>query len=228
MKPEEIKFGDWMRMLMGETPPEFLLEVIFRVFFIFLLIVVSMRLMGRRMAGQLNRTEMVALFSLAAAIGVPVLSPDRGLLPAVAIAIVVVGIGRLVAAWAYKDPKFESFAEDDVSILVKDGVLQWKNMTHSRITKERLFAQLRSESIRHLGEVKRVYIEASGAFTIIQEDQPKPGLSVIPETDPEFLNEFNKAKETYVCCECGHKEDSKGTPGKCEICGNEEWDKAME
>jgi uncharacterized membrane protein YcaP (DUF421 family) len=120
MKPEEIKLGDWARWFMGETPPEFLLEVILRVFFVFLLIVVSMRLLGRRMAGQLNRTEMVALISLAAAIGVPILSPDRGLLPAVVIAIIVVCTGRLIAAKAYKYPKFESMAEDELTILVQD------------------------------------------------------------------------------------------------------------
>ena len=71
MKPEEIKFGDWMRTFVGQVPPEFYIELVIRSFLVFLILLVSMRMLGRRMAGQLNRMEMIALFSLAAAIGVP-------------------------------------------------------------------------------------------------------------------------------------------------------------
>src|SRR5215213_6017543 len=136
MKADEIKLGDWMRMLFGETPPGFFFELVIRSFFIFLLLVISMRLMGRRMAAQLNRIEMIALFSLAAAIGVPLQVPDRGLLPAVVIAVVVVAIGRLVASIAFRNQKFEQVAEDDYSILVKDGVMHMQNLKKTRLTVE--------------------------------------------------------------------------------------------
>jgi len=121
MKSDEIKLGDWLRVLFGETPPQFFIELVIRSFFIFLLLLVSMRLLGRRMAGQLNRIEMIALFSLAAAIGVPLQAPDRGLLPAVVIAVIVVAIGRLVAARAFRSQKFESVVEDDYTTLILDG-----------------------------------------------------------------------------------------------------------
>src|SRR3954468_23758954 len=123
MKSQDIKLNDWMRILFGEVPTGFYIEVIIRAAFIFLLLVLSMRIFGRRMAAQINRIEMIALFSLAAAIGVPLQSPDRGLLPGVVIAIVVVIVGRLVASWAFRSQKFESFAEDDYTTLVLDGTI---------------------------------------------------------------------------------------------------------
>src|SRR5438270_3226136 len=102
MKPEDIKLGDWMRIFIGEAPPAFFLELVIRVFIIFFLLIVSMRLLGRRMAGQLNRIEIIALFSLAAAIGVPLQAPDRGILPAFVIALIVVLVGRLVSTLAFR------------------------------------------------------------------------------------------------------------------------------
>jgi hypothetical protein len=57
MKPDEIKLGDWMRMLMGNAPPEFLIEIVIRVVFLFILLVVAMRLLGLRMSAQLNRID---------------------------------------------------------------------------------------------------------------------------------------------------------------------------
>jgi Mg/Co/Ni transporter MgtE len=103
MKPEDIHLTDWMRMLLGEVPWSFLLEITLRIIFLYALILVSMWLMGQRMAGQVSRNEMAALVSLVASVGIPMQAPDRGLLPAVVVAAAVVGVQRWVAYQAYKD-----------------------------------------------------------------------------------------------------------------------------
>src|SRR4051794_24953877 len=118
MKPEDIHITDYMRILLGEVPWSFLIECLIRIFFIYLLLMVAMRLMGNRMSNLLNNSEMAALVSLAAAIGVPVLSPDRGLLPALIIAIIVVTIQQIIAKNAFKNREFEEKVLGDISILV--------------------------------------------------------------------------------------------------------------
>lgn len=97
MKPDDIKITDWMRILFGDTPYEFLIEVIIRILFIYILLVLTMRFMGRRMEAMISRNELIAMVSMAAAIGIPMLTPDRGLLPAVVIAVVVITIQRVIA-----------------------------------------------------------------------------------------------------------------------------------
>jgi len=222
MKPDEIKLNDWMRMLVGNAPPEFFIEIIIRLVFIFILLVIAMRLMGLRMAAQLNRIEMIALFSLAAAIGVPLQAPDRGLLPAVLISIIVVGIGRLLAKGSKRSQKFEQVTEDDYTILVQDGVMQMKNLKKTRLTIEQLLAQLRSQSIRHLGEVKRLYFEAKGTFSMVKEEMPKPGLAVIPASDPDFLHEQPQAG-SQVCRTCGAGRETAKQDNRCSNCNDDEW-----
>jgi hypothetical protein len=86
MKKEDIHLGDWQRMFFGEVPGGFYWEVVLRIAVIYLILMVSMRLMGKRTASQLSRNEMIALVSLSAAIGVPLQAPDRGILAAVIIA----------------------------------------------------------------------------------------------------------------------------------------------
>jgi uncharacterized membrane protein YcaP (DUF421 family) len=164
MKSEDIKLGDWARIFLGEAPPEFFLELVIRAFFIFLLLLVAMRLFGLRMAAQVNRLEMIGLFSLAAAIGVPLQAPDRGLLPAVVISVVVVSIGRLVATLSFGNEKFEKLAEDQMDVLVENGRIRMKTIKRTRLTIERLYARLRESGIRHLGEVERLYFEPNGSF----------------------------------------------------------------
>ncbi|MEI6946278.1 YetF domain-containing protein [Paraflavisolibacter sp. H34] len=221
MKEHEIKFTDWSRWLMGDVPPAFLLESVLRGVIIFILLIVSMRLLGRRMAAQLSRTEMVALFSLAAAVGVPLLTPDRGLLPAFVIALVVVGVGRLVANRAFHSERFETLVQDELTILVREGVLLLPRMKKTRLSRQRLFSELRGQGIRHLGEVKRLYFEANGSFTFLRQEDPPPGLSVIPEDDTDFFNEQTHSHKK-VCYHCGHSRPSPPPPS-CPNCGKDRW-----
>lgn len=227
MKPEEIKLGDWMRMWMGEVPPLFLLEVVLRILIIFVLLIVSMRLLGLRMAAQLNRIEMLALFSLAAAIGVPLQVPDRGLLPAFIIAIVVVSVGKLMAWIAFNNQRFENLTEDNYAILVKDGVVQMKELQQTRLTIDRLNAKLRTFGVKQLGEVKRLYFEAKGSFSLVREPEPKPGLSVLPAFDDAFIKEQEQAQE-QVCCTCGTVGAASGeSQEQCTNCKGKEWRAAV-
>lgn len=91
MKSSEAELWDWMRILFGaEVPPVFLVEVLIRIIIIYLLLIGSMRIMGKRMSSMISRNEMIAMISLAAAIGIPIQDPARGLLPAFIIAGIVI------------------------------------------------------------------------------------------------------------------------------------------
>jgi uncharacterized membrane protein YcaP (DUF421 family) len=227
MKAEEIKLWDWSRMFVGEVPPGFLLEIVFRIAVVYLILMVSMRLLGKRMSAQLTRNELAAMVSLAAAIGVPILSPDRGLLPAMVIAIVVVAISRITSQWSAKNERVETITQGSIDTLVADSVMNVKVMTKTRISKERIMAELRSEKIKHLGEVKRLFMEANGSFTLIKEKKPKPGLVVIPESDLEFLKEL-KVDHVLVCHSCGKMNPRNNRELVCDNCEQQEWVGAIE
>lgn len=229
MKPQDIHITDWMRMLVGEVPSSYYIEIIIRIAFVYLLLTVSMRLMGKRMAAQLNRNEMAAQVSLAAAIGMPVLAPDRGLLPAVVIAFVIVLTQRIIARIAHTNQRFEAITQDEISTLVADGVLQLNHMKRARVTRERLLAQIRSASLFHLGQIKRLYIESNGSFTLIQAHPPQPGLSVIPLWDTDFAREQKHIPDVFVCNNCGNPELVKDKPThSCAKCGDTNWVEAIE
>jgi uncharacterized membrane protein YcaP (DUF421 family) len=227
MKKEDIQIPDLHRVLFGEVPPDFFVEVVIRTVIIFFLLIISMRLFGKRMAAQINRIEMVALFSLAAAIGVPLQAPDRGLVPAFIIALVVLLVGRLLTRLAFGNERLEARLEDRLTILANDGVLDMRKLEGTVLTKERVFAQLRSNGFRHLGEVKRLYLEANGSFSVVREANPSFGLCVLPLRDPEFLEEQTQHKEK-VCCTCGKRKAENGESDVCSNCRDNQWMNAIE
>lgn len=219
-----IELNDWLRILFGSTSANFLIEVIFRAFFIYLILLVSMRFMGKRMASQLRRNDMAAMVSLAAAVGIPLLDPHQGLLAAVVIAIVIVGIQRLIAGLAQKNPRLEAITQDVPTILVENGVLQLGGMRSTLMSRERLFAQLRSGSLEHLGQVKRLIIEPNGQFSIIEAPKSVPGLSVIPAWDTDFSPLKSQHSSQLVCQCCGTiKPHTDGRAETCPTCGEQQW-----
>ncbi|MEH3114212.1 DUF421 domain-containing protein [Pedobacter terrae] len=223
MKEYEIKLNDLRRILIGEIPLTFYAEVILRTAVIYLILMISMRLMGKRMSSQLSRNEMAAVASLAAAVGVPLMNPDRGLLPAVVIAIVLIGFQLLIAKIASKNKKFESITQDKYNMIVKDGVLNIKAMLLTRVSRDRALAQLRKEGITHLGSVKRLYFEAGGTFSLLKTAKPLPGLSIIPAWDDEFSDEIHR-RDTAVllCSNCGNSKPD-ATVVNCQNCGENNW-----
>ena len=228
MKPSDIHLTDWLRILVGDVPGSFYIEVIIRAVVFYLLLLVAIRLMGKRMSSQLGRNDLAAMVSLAAAIGVPLQAPDRGILPAVIIAIIVVVVARLIAAKAFKDQGFEKYSQGNIGMLVKDSVLDLKAMKECRLSRERLVAQLRSNGIKQLGDVKRLYMEAGGSFTLIKEETTKPGLSIIPHWDKDFQAVFKKNKEIEVCQTCGLTQKAPFDPkSKCPNCKDCNWTEAV-
>jgi uncharacterized membrane protein YcaP (DUF421 family) len=229
MKPEDIHINDWQRMLIGNVPGGFYLEVIFRTGVIYLILMVSMRLMGKRMASQLSRNEMIAMVSLAAAIGVPLQSPERGILAAVVIAAIVVTVQQLLAGKISEDEKFETLTQGNVTVLIEDGHLNLENMKESGVTRERAFSQMRNNGIKHLGQVKRLYFEAGGAFSLIRNREVGPGLGVLPDYDEKFKQQEYRFTEELVCKNCGQlgTSDHPYYQTECQNCRSRIWMKAV-
>jgi hypothetical protein len=65
-QPKPIQLTDWHRILAGGTPWEFLLEVVLRAAFTYLLLLVAMRLLGKRVAAQLTLFELSMVVTMAA------------------------------------------------------------------------------------------------------------------------------------------------------------------
>jgi uncharacterized membrane protein YcaP (DUF421 family) len=224
MKKYEIHLDDWMRILAGDAPPAFYAELVVRAAFLFLLLILSMRLLGKRMAAQISRNELAALVSLAAAIGVPMLSPDRGLLPSVVIAIIVLLISKMFARMSFNHNMIEQLTIGDVSILIEDGVIKQKQAYKVHLPRERLMAQLRSNRIVHLGEVKRLYMESTGDFSLVKQPEPSPGLLSLPAGDNEFVEKMVRFTNETICLECGSHDIKEN---RCNHCGSKKFTKAV-
>ncbi len=224
MKKEDIKLGDIQRMLFGEAPPEFLIEVLIRTLVIFLALLLFLRVIGKRMGGVLTISELAVMLTLGAVLAVPMQMPDRGLLQGILILVTILLLQRGLNLWEFKNNKVEKLTQGEMTLLVKDGVMHAGNMAKSRISKQQLFAKLRESKIHNLGKVKRAYLEACGVFSIYQYDDDRPGLSVLPPTDKGIYSSSEDKKLQHISCtNCGFTEPQSADAIKCRLCGADKW-----
>lgn len=224
MKKEEILWGDWGRILIGNEPAIFLVEVLIRTIVIYFMLLVTLRLMGKRMSGQLTISEMTVMLSLGAIISMPMQSPERGILQAATILILALLFQRNITLAGFNNAKIEQLTQGKESLLVKDGVLQLEALNEARISKQQLFTVLRDQKIFNLGKVERLYLEACGLFNTYQFKDKRPGLTVLPASDHALKHFQELDHKLMVCGFCGHIEPNGGEQIYCPICNNKTWE----
>jgi uncharacterized membrane protein YcaP (DUF421 family) len=228
MKKEEIQAWDWNRILFGQTPAIFLMEVFVRTLFVYLLLLVILRLLGKRMDGQLTLTEMAVMITFGAIVSVPMQLPDKGMLGGV-IALFYVLIFQRGLNWLnVKNKTIEDITQGTLSILVKNGLMQLDEMQKAGISKQHLFTALRGKKIYNLGNVKRVYFEACGMINTYLEDVEKPGLPILPSDELDFILEQTHIDKSSIACKnCGAVAPATKHNSACSNCGKTEWIQAI-
>ncbi|UOO38657.1 DUF421 domain-containing protein [Oscillospiraceae bacterium CM] len=145
---------------------------IIRTLIIYIAIIVSMRLMGKRQLGELEPAELVVavLISDLAAhplqdIGTPLL---YGLVPVVTLLCCEV----FVSAFIIKSLKFRAFVCGKPSLVIQKGTIIQSEMKKNRFTLDELSEQLRKKDISDISTVKYAVLETDGSLsTLLYADQ---------------------------------------------------------
>lgn len=226
MKKEDIHPGDLRRIILGDAPPEYMLEVLMRTIVIYLAFLVIIRLFGKRTAGQLTVTEMAVVLTLGAIIAPMVQLPDRGVVQGFVLLTCMLLFHRFVVSRSVRSRKVEELTTGKTSTLVKDGILQVEELQATRIPREQLFANIRQRGIYNLGKIKRLYLEPGGAFSLYRQES-QPGLMILPSFDDRIRGEFIPAPgDLKACCNCGTVQKA-GEADHCKHCDAQEWDNAF-
>ena len=210
------------RLLMGDAPWEFLLEIVFRTVAIYIILFTVMRLMGKRMAAQLSISELAVMITLGAAIGVPLQTPAQGVMPACVLLASALAFQRGVSYWAYRKRKIEVITQGDVTLLLEDGRFLLNNLNKASLTSSRVISELRAMDVQHLGELRRVYLEATGHFSLIRYRSPHAGLWIMPTPDDAFSQQ-TQGMTMSACSSCGYVSAHKLHKPQCPYCEGTQW-----
>lgn len=216
---EPIDVFDLTRMLIGDDPPLFLLEIVVRTVIVYVYALLLLRWLGSRTIGQLSTVEFLLVIALGSAVGDAMFYPDVPLVHALLVVTLVVlankGLDLLIARFKQAEAVIDGVPEEVIS----NGVICKPFLTSTSLGISELFQQLREKGVEHLGQIAHAYIEADGRLSVFRNQvEDRPGLPIVP---PWELQAPRQATEgNLACMRCGTLADHAQT---CPHCGEGRW-----
>ncbi len=224
---------DWGRMLIGDEPPLFLLEIAVRTCVIYVYTLVLIRWIGSRSIAQLSLVEFLLVIALGSAVGDAMFYPDVPLLHCIAVITVVILLDKTLSHLVARHPKLEDAVEGLSVQVAKDGVINVAALRKANLGHDELFEQLRLNEVTNLAQVRAAYLETNGMISIftVQDAAAKSGLSIEPPWDVEPPHRIEAGKTfsgAIACSNCASviKASMTRVP-PCPVCGSDIWHEAL-
>lgn len=166
-----------------------MLNILLRTLTVYLLLLVAMRIGGKRQIGELQISELVTAFLLSEIASMPIANRDFPIsLAAVSIAALVGA--ELITAFAVTKSNFiRKLLNGKPSAIIEKGKLNIKEMKKIRLSIEDLIAEARLCGISDLSELQYAILEDNGKLSVFKKATPpsvEKGISHILISDGEI------------------------------------------
>ena len=134
-------------------------------------VIVSVRLMGKRQIGELQPTELVITLLISDIVTLPLLNIQTPLLQSVLIVVLLIAMEVLLSILSLKLRPLRTLIQGNSVLVIKDGVLQQQALRLLRYSVDDLVEALRLKDVFDLSEVAYAYIETNGELSILKKEQ---------------------------------------------------------
>ena len=168
----DFQVFEWQRLFLGEAPLPYYLEIALKCVVVFLILLLVMRLLGKRGQQNLSPMQQMLMIALGSAAG------DALLYPGVAIgyaALILIGITALTIGLeniAERARPVRDYLESRPRVLVCDGVVDEEALFKERTTRRELYAELRIKGACSLSQVRYALLEVTGDISVFLHDGP--------------------------------------------------------
>ena len=163
-----------------------MLITFFRAIVLYIIVLIVMRLMGKREIGQLQPFELAISIMIAdlatlpmSETGVPI---SNGIIPILGLLVMHLTISML----NMKSTKAREIICGKPSILIFRGKIDQKVMKKERFTINELEEKLRDNNIFNIGDVEYAVLETSGQVTVIPKPNKRPTIPEDFNIEPKY------------------------------------------
>jgi uncharacterized membrane protein YcaP (DUF421 family) len=145
------------------------MDLVFRTVFVFLLIFVVTRAVGRRELSSVEPFDMILLVVIGDLVQQGVTQSDYSLTGATTV-ISTIALLTVFTAWlSYRVRRLRPLLEGEPVVLVVDGAVIERNLTRERMTREELEAEARQQQIGSLDDVRFAVLETNGKISFASQ-----------------------------------------------------------
>ena len=167
--------------------------LIFKTIFMYFFIIFVYRLMGKKEVGQLSIVDLIVSILIAELIALSIQEDEKSIFISVVPILVLVGVQILISYITLKNDKFRNIIDGKPTIIIKNGKLNFTEMSKLRYSLDDLLTQLRLQGVKSIDKVKYAVLENNGNLSVFNDnsDYPLP-LILDGVIDYSVLKEIKK------------------------------------
>ena len=146
-----------------------MLIVFVRALLLYIVVIVSLRMMGKRQLGQLQPSELVVTILISNIASLPIENIDMPMLVGAIPVFALVGFELLMSTLTLRNNKLRRVISGNPIVIIKDGQILQKEMARLRFSLDDLMEALRQQSIFDVEDVYYAVVETTGNVSILQK-----------------------------------------------------------
>ena len=144
-----------------------MLVTLVRALILYILIIVCMRIMGKRQLGELQPTELVITILLSEIAAIPMQDNALPLGNSIVAVLLLVALEVINSVVVLKSSKCRSLLQGNSLVVIRDGVVDQKQLKRLRFTMDDLFDQLRQKDVFDISDVRYAIVETNGQLSVM-------------------------------------------------------------
>lgn len=152
-----------------------------RTLILYLILMIGLRLMGKRQIGELEPSELVLTLIISDLASVPMQDFGIPLFNGVIPIVTLLCVSMIISFFSLKSIRFRGLVCGYPTVIIREGKILQQNMARNRFTVDELMEELRCQGYSDLSAVKYAVLETSGQVSVLPYTKDNP-------TTPKVMN----------------------------------------
>jgi uncharacterized membrane protein YcaP (DUF421 family) len=142
-------------------------EIALRTAIIYVVVIVLLRVSGKRGVGQMSIVDLVLVLIIANGVQNAMVGQNTSIYGGIVAAATLVVLDSIIRKVADRSPKFERLLEGEPVLLARDGEVFRAAMRKQGISNDELMAGVRSQGLEDVRDARLVFLETNGHITVV-------------------------------------------------------------
>jgi uncharacterized membrane protein YcaP (DUF421 family) len=149
-------------------------EIVLRTAVIYFVVLLGVRLSGKREVGQMTPFDLVLLLLISNSVQNAMTGPDTSVIGGVAAALTLLVMNYLIAELSGTNRRFRKIIQGQPTLLVHDGNVLNAHMSKEHVSMDELERALREHGVNNYHDVALAVLEVDGSISCLKYDELSP------------------------------------------------------
>ena len=148
-----------------------LIEIVLRSAIVYFVILIGIRLSGKREVGQMTPFDLALLLLISNAVQNAMTGPDTSVTGGIVAAVTLLVLNGIMTQIVWKNRKMRKFVEGSPTLLIRHGKVIEEHLAKEKVTVDALTQALREHGVASVSDVSVAVLEIDGSISVLKNDE---------------------------------------------------------